>query len=109
MKKAFVGTLAVAVLALTGLSFASEEPQYEVKGGKGFIEVSTKGHWHVNREFPWNVKADGKVVADKTKVNFVSDQTAKFTGLPSGTLHIKGAVCLGKESCVPFDKDVKVD
>jgi hypothetical protein len=108
MKKAFVGTLAVALLALTGLSIAGEEPQYEVKGGKGTIEVSTKGKWHVNKEFPWNVKSDGKVVADKSKVSF-AEQSAKISGLPAGTLHLKGAVCLGTEQCVPFEKDVKVD
>ncbi len=108
MKKAFVGTLAVAALALTSLSLAGEDPQYEVKGGKGTIEVSTKGKWHVNKEFPWNVKNNGTVVADKSKVTF-GETSAKFSGLPAGTLHIKGAVCLGTEQCVPFEKDVKVD
>jgi hypothetical protein len=108
MKKAFVGTLAAAVLALTGLSFAGEEPQYEVKGGKGTIEVVTKGKWHVNKDFPWNVKNNGAVVADKSKVAF-AEQSAKISGLPAGTLHVKGAVCLGTEQCVPFEKDVKVD
>ncbi len=107
MKKAFVGTLAVAVLALTGLAFA-EDPQFDVKGGKGSIEVATKGNWHVNQEFPWKVTADGKTVADKSKVSF-AEKSAKITGLPAGTLHLKGAVCLGKEQCVPFEKDVKVD
>jgi len=108
MKKAFVGTLAVAVLALTGLSFAGEEPQFEVKGSKGTIEVTTKGKWHVNKEFPWNVKNNGAVVADKSKVVFV-ETSAKISGLPAGTLQLKGAVCLGAEQCVPFSKDVKVD
>jgi hypothetical protein len=107
MKKAFVGTLAVAVLALTGLAFA-EDPQYEVKGSKGAIEVVTKGDWHVNKDFPWKVTQGDKVVADKSKVSF-AEKSAKVSGLPAGLVHVKGAVCLGTSQCVPFEKDVKVD
>jgi hypothetical protein len=108
MKKAFVGSLAVAVLALTGLSFAGGEPDFDVKGGKGTITVTTHGKWHVNKDFPWNVKNGTAVVAGKDKVQF-AETTATIAGLPAGTLQVKGAVCLGTEQCVPFTKEVKVD
>lgn len=106
MKKAFVGTLAVGLLALTSFAFA-EDPQYEVKGSKGAIEVTTKGGWHVNKDFPWKVTQGDKTVADKSKVTF-AEQSAKIGGLPAGTVHLKGAVCLGTSQCVPFEKDVQV-
>jgi hypothetical protein len=106
MKKAFVGILAVGLLALTSLA-AADDPKYDVKVSKGTIEVTTSGGWHVNKDFPWKVTQGDKTVADKSKVTF-AEQSAKIAGLPAGAAHLKGAVCLGTTQCVPFEKDVQV-
>ena len=104
MRKAHVGILtAVAMVFTAGVAFAAAE--YDVTATKGEITIATKGEWHVNKEYPWKA-TQGDKKFDKSKFS-LDEKSAKVTGLPSGTVHIKGAVCSGPQ-CLPFEKDVTV-
>jgi hypothetical protein len=101
--------LALAALVVTAVGLplrsARAEEQFDLVAGKGEITVVAKGHWHVNKDYPWRV-----VIGDKTldKSHFALTETsAKITGVPAGTVKLKGAVCEGAQ-CMPFVKDVAV-
>ncbi len=104
MRKAHVGFLtAVAMVLTAGVALAAAE--YDVTTAKGEITIATKGDWHVNKEYPWKaVQGDKKF--DKSTFT-LSEKSAKVTGLPSGAVHLKGAVCSGPQ-CMPFETDVTV-
>ena len=96
--------LAAASIAL-GVHLASADEQFDVTAGKGEITLTTKGHWHVNKEYPWRVVAGDKTI-DKSKFS-LTETSAKITGLPQGAAKLKGAVCDGPQ-CMPFAKDITV-
>ena len=106
MHKIAAGSLALA-LGFVGLhvGLAWADDQFDISAGKGEITLTTKGHWHVNKDYPWKV-----VVGDKTldKSKFALTETsAKVSGIPQGTAKLKGAVCEGTQ-CLPFAKDITV-
>lgn len=103
-RSAFSYVLATAAMLFVHLAFADEA--FDIKTGKGEITVVTKGHWHVNKDYSWRVTAGDKVL-DKAKFS-LTDTSAKVTGVPQGTVKIKGAVCNG-DQCLPFGKEVAVE
>jgi len=93
----------IATLAPTRTARAEEEFDVSVAGGK--VTVTTKGPWHINREYPWKVVA-GDAKLDKSKFA-LDEKSASVVGVPKGHAKLKGAVCSGA-TCKPFEKDVDV-
>jgi hypothetical protein len=90
-------------LSSTRAAHAEEEFDVSVAGGK--VTVTTKGPWHINKEYPWKVVA-GDAKLDKSKFA-LDEKSASVAGVPKGTAKLKGAVCSGA-TCKPFEKDVTV-
>ena len=107
MFKKFAITTALAGAAL-GLftQMAAADEQFDVAAGKGELTVQAKGHWHVNKDYPWKVTAGDKTF-DKAKFSF-TETSAKLSGVPSGKATLKGAVCDGPQ-CMPFTKEVQIN
>jgi hypothetical protein len=100
---AFSALAGVAIALCAHLAAADE--QFDVTAAKGEITVVAKGHWHVNKDYPWKV-VSGEKTFDKAKFSF-TETSAKLSGVPQGTAKLKGAVCDGPQ-CVPFSKDISV-
>jgi hypothetical protein len=103
MRKALGSLLAVAVIVLA--SQARAEDEFDVKVSKGSIEVVSKGAWHINKEAPWKVKANGATL-DKSKFT-LSETSAKVSGVPAGEATVSIYVCSGP-SCKNATKTVTV-
>ncbi len=93
-----------ALIALSAHSALADD-EFDVTLNKGEIVVVTKGHWHVNKDYPWKAVA-GEATFDQSKFLF-TETSAKLTGLPHGTVRLKGAVCDGPQ-CMPFARDLSV-
>jgi len=94
--------VALAAFAPTRVAQAEEEFDVSVAGGK--ITVTTKGAWHINKEYPWKVTV-GDQKLDKAK--FAIEEKTASVAAPKGAAKLKGAVCSGA-TCKPFEKDVTV-
>jgi hypothetical protein len=97
------GLLAAWMAIAGGVAHADEE--FDVSAAAGEITLIAKGRWHVNADYPWKATIDDKVF-DKAKFA-LTEKSAKVSGLPSGTVHLKGAVCADGQ-CKPFVRDVAV-
>ncbi len=107
---AFLGKFASlgAVLLTAGVALAGSD-QFDVVAGKGEVVVTTKNHYHVNKDYPWKATVGG-VTFDKSKFS-LSETVAKVTGIPAGTVQLKGAVCIAEgtdSKCVPFTKEIVI-
>jgi hypothetical protein len=100
---AFSVMVAIATLAPVRTAHAEEQFDVSVAGGK--VVVTTKGAWHINKEYPWKLVA-GDAKLDKSKFT-LDEKSASVSGAPKGAAHLKGAVCSGP-TCLPFEKDVTV-
>jgi hypothetical protein len=87
------------------VQIASADEQFDVTAAKGEVTVTAKGHWHVNKDYPWKATVGDKVF-DKSKFNF-TETSAKISGVPAGKAQLKGAVCDGPQ-CMPFSKEVTI-
>ena len=94
---------AALVVATAALALADNE--FDLAVGKDDVTVVTKGHWHVNQDYPWKVVI-GDSTLDKSKFVF-TETTAKVSGVPHGTGKLKGAVCDGPQ-CMPFVKEITI-
>jgi hypothetical protein len=94
---------AAAVVATTALAAADD--QFDLAVAKDEVTVVTKGHWHVNQDYPWKVVI-GDATFDKSKFVF-TERSAKLSGVPHGTGKLKGAVCDGPQ-CMPFVKEITI-
>ena len=100
---ATLGACAVMCTAIFGTSaFADDEFDVNVAGGQ--ITVVAKGHWHINKNYPWKVSVGDKKV--DAKFNF-TDTSATLAGAPKGAIKVKGGVCSG-DQCKNFEKMVTV-
>jgi len=100
-------TAAIAgALLCSAVHPALADEQFDVVARKGQITVITKGHWHVNKDYPWRVIVGDKTL-DKSKFDF-DETSASVSGVPSGIAKLRGAVCEDGQ-CVPFTKDVAVE
>jgi hypothetical protein len=104
-KIAISSALACAAAALF-VQVASADEQFDVTGGKGEVTVQAKGHWHVNKDYPWKAVVGDKTF-DKSKFSF-TETSAKLSGVPQGKAQLKGAVCDGPQ-CMPFTKEVQIN
>ena len=95
----------VALATLTPTRTARAEEQFDVSVAGGKVTVTTKGPWHINKEYPWKVLA-GSSKLDKTKFA-LDEKSASVAGVPKGPAKLKGAVCSGA-TCMPFEKDVTI-
>jgi hypothetical protein len=95
--------VSIGTLSPTRTARAEEEFDVSVAGGK--VTVTTKGPWHINKEYPWKVTA-GDSKLDKSKFA-LDEKSASIAGVPKGPAHLKGAVCSGA-TCKPFEKDVTI-
>jgi hypothetical protein len=98
-----VATAALAGLTFTSLAHAEDEFDVTVQGGN--VVVVAKGHWHINKDFPWKVES-GATKLDKSKFAF-TETSATLAGAPKGKVHVKGGVCNGGQ-CRNFDKEVEI-
>ncbi|HVY46645.1 MAG TPA: hypothetical protein VHB21_12240 [Minicystis sp.] len=96
-----------AATTLTASRTVQAEDEYDVAAHGGTITVTTKGPWHINKDYPWKVVQQGDTKLDKSKFS-LDEKSAKVTGAPKGKVTVKGAVCSG-DSCKTFAKDVTVD
>jgi hypothetical protein len=92
----------LATLAPTRVALADEEFDLSVGGGK--VTVTTKGQWHINKEYPWKITI-GDQKLDKSK--FSLDEKSASVTAPKGIAKLKGAVCSGA-TCKTFEKDVTI-
>jgi|CZKU01.1.fsa_nt_gi hypothetical protein len=101
---AVLSTIAATIVTV-GARVARADDAFELTSGSGELTLVVKGHWHVNADYPWKASVADKVF-DRSKFEF-TETSAKISGLPSGTVHLKGAVCADGQ-CKPFVKDVAV-
>jgi hypothetical protein len=99
----FSAFLGAAVSMVAPRSLADDQFDLTVTGSA--VTVATKGHWHVNKEYPWKV-VSGETTFDRSKFTF-TETSAIVTGLPRGAARLKGAVCDGPH-CVPFTTEIMV-
>ncbi|MGO9708915.1 MAG: hypothetical protein ACLQBL_08635 [Polyangiaceae bacterium] len=95
----------VAMATLTPSRTARADEEFDVSVAAGKVTVTTKGPWHINKEYPWKVVA-GDAKLDKSKFA-LDEKSASVAGVPKGTAKLKGAVCSGA-TCKPFEKDVTI-
>ena len=84
--KTFAGLAIALSLASAGLTLstaASAEDEFDVAVAGNAITVTTKGSWHINKDYPWKVvQGDSKL--DKSKFD-LSEKSAKVSGAPKGS------------------------
>jgi hypothetical protein len=95
--------LLTSVVTFAGAAYADDA--YAVSTSKGHIEVTPKGPWHINKDYPWKLQAGSNKI-DKSKFQ-LSDTKASLDGAPSGAATLKGAVCNG-DQCKTFSENVTV-
>ncbi len=96
---------AAALVALTAAGDARADDEFDVSVAGGKVVVTSKGGWHVNKEYPWKLTV-GDAKLDKSKFTF-SETTATLAGAPKGTAKLKGGVCSG-DKCKNFEKEVAI-
>ncbi len=97
--------LFAAVGTVTPTSSVRAEDEFDVSVAGGKLTVTTKGPWHINKDYPWKVVA-GAAKLDKSKFA-LDEKSASVGGVPEGPVQLKGAVCSGV-TCKPFEKDITV-
>lgn len=107
MSKAAIKSLAtISALAALGLvaTRASAEEEFDVTIASGHVTVTSKGTWHINKDYPWRL-----VIGDKTldKSKFTLSDTSASVDAPKGDAKLKGGVCNG-DQCLRLDKAVTV-
>lgn len=97
-----------AAFAISGLFVAmgasADSDHYSVAAGGGKLTVTTKGGFHVNKDYPWSLKCGGTTI-DKSK--FTLGETSATVSGGSGACELKGAVCNGP-ACEPFKASVNL-
>ncbi len=93
MRMALYASVLSAFALLVAAGPAEAEEEFDVKVTGTTVKVTAKGEWHVNKEYPWKVKAGEATVADKAKFAF-SDKEATVSA-PAGATVLKGGVCSG--------------
>lgn len=99
---AFVSLLALAGLVAGRPAGAEEEFNVSVSGGR--VVVTTKGKWHINKDYPWRLTI-GTAKIDKGKF-VLSDESASVDA-PKGEGKLKGGVCNG-DQCLRLEKSVTI-
>jgi len=97
--------MAAACVALSTATDARADTEFTATAGKGSIEVTGKGPWHINKEAPWKATA-GSTTLGKDKWT-LSDSSAKVSGVPAGDVKVKVYVCNG-DQCKNAEVTVKV-
>ncbi len=95
------------LMALAAGRAALAEEEFDLKIAKGEVLVVTKGHWHVNKDYPWKVIVEGGQAFDKSHF-ILTETSAQITGVPHGSARLKGAVCNGPQ-CMPFTKEITIE
>lgn len=90
-----VVAMAAACVALSVAADAYADGEFTATGGKGTIEVTGTGPWHINKDAPWKATAGSTTIAkDKWTL---SDHSAKVSGVPAGDVKVKVYVCNGDQ------------
>ncbi len=84
---------------------ARAEEEFDVHVSQGQLSLSTKGEWHINKEFPWKLTI-GDQKLDKTKFT-LTEKDATVSHAPSGTGRLRGAVC-SHDACHTLEKEVTI-
>ena len=101
--KSLVAVSALAALGLT-VTRADAEEEFDVAVVGGHVTVTSKGAWHINKDYPWRlVIGDGAI--DKSK--FTLSDTSASVDAPKGDAKLKGGVCNG-DQCLRLEKAVTV-
>ena len=89
--KTFAGLAIALSLAAAGATLtttASAEDEFDVAVAGNAITVTTKGSWHINKDYPWKViQGDSKL--DKSKFD-LSEKSAKLTSPTATRPRIQG-------------------
>ena len=97
-----------ALVALSVAGDARADAEFSATGGKGSIEVTAIGPWHINKDnkAPWKVVVSGTTLGlDKWTL---TDKSAKITsGVPAGDATVSVFVCNG-DQCKNAKVTVKV-
>jgi len=103
MQKAlYASALAAAALGFTfATATARADQEFDVTVAGGSATITAKSGWHVNKDYPWSVRKDKDVLADKTKFTFDGETIAKVA-IPAGATTLKGGVCSG-DKCKSFE------
>ena len=101
--KSFVLGLVLAGL-VAQTSRASAEEEFDVSVSAGKVVVTTKGKWHINKEYPWRLVI-GEKKLDKSK--FVLSEASATILAPKGPAKVRGGVCNG-DQCMRLEKAVDV-
>jgi hypothetical protein len=98
-------TAAIVLTSLASTRDARAEEEFDVAVAGGKVTVTTKGAWHINKDYPWRlVVGDAKI--DKAK--FSLDEKSASVSAPKGTAKLRGAICSGA-TCKPFEKELTVN
>ena len=96
-----------SLLTLAGLVAgrpAGAEEEFTVSVSAGRVVVTTKGKWHINKDYPWRLTIGGaKIEKDKFAL---SDGSASVDA-PKGEGKLKGGVCNG-DQCLRLEKAVTI-
>jgi hypothetical protein len=106
MRKALFSSVlaATALLAVSGPAHADEEFDVTVNGNT--VTVTTKGSWHVNKEYPWKLTV-GETKLDKSKFT-LEENKAAVSGAPKGAGVLKVGVCSGSQ-CKNVEKTITIN
>ena len=105
MRLAKILGAACAMSALfVAVGASADGDHYSVAAGGGKLTVTTKGGFHINKEYPWSLSCGGTKL-DKSK--FTLGETSATVSGGSGACELKGAVCSGP-ACEPFKASVSL-
>jgi len=95
-------SLLAAAAFIAGTAVADED--FDVAVAPGKVTVTTKGHWHINKAYPWKLTVGEKKL---TQADFVLSESSAIVNAPKGTGKLKGGVCNG-DQCRMIQVDVNV-
>jgi hypothetical protein len=102
LRRSLLTLVAGAALATAGTAKADDD--FDVKVTAGHVQVTAKGKWHINKDYPWAL-AVGK---EKLKeVKFALDEKTANADAPKGAFNVKGGICNG-DQCRMFNVPVTV-
>src|SRR5262245_42916910 len=101
---ASLGACAIALSALAG-GIARADDEFDVAINGGSVTVTSKGAWHVNKNYPWKLTA-GSTKLDKGKFSF-TETSAMLEGAPKGPATLRGGICSG-DRCKNFEKVITI-
>jgi hypothetical protein len=102
LRRSLFTLIAGAALVASGTARADDD--FDVKVTPGHVMVTTKGKWHINKDYPWALAVGKEKVKD---VKFALDEKTAKVEAPKGAFNVKGGICNG-DQCRMFNVPVDV-